>query len=73
MPDKPHLVVAADAVKAACPPNTGFIIITLPFDDGTHKPVVSYTANIARPDAVKMLKEILFRWGINEEWMTKCE
>jgi hypothetical protein len=33
----------------------------------------NYVSNCNRQDVVKILKTLLFRWGINEEWMREAK
>ncbi|MDE2103421.1 MAG: hypothetical protein KGL39_39635 [Patescibacteria group bacterium] len=62
---------AAKAAHAQLPDNQGFILIVAPF--GQHDGIVQYASNIHRDSAIGMLKTMLFRWGINEEWMTQAK
>jgi len=59
------------AVHNLLPDTHGFVVIALPH--GTPDGIAQYVSNCKREDAIKALKEILFRWGHNEEWMTKIK
>ena len=59
---------AADAAKAQMPDNTGFILLTVPFGNDDEA-IAQYISNMNREDAIKCLKVMLFRWGIDEDWM----
>jgi len=55
-------------------PDMGFILIVTPFGDGeTAEVQANYVSNCNRQDVVKILKTLLFRWGINEEWMREAK
>lgn len=62
---------AARAVHAQLP-DVGFILIVTPFGDG-REDEANYVSNCNREDAVKILKVLLYRWGIEEDWMTKAK
>lgn len=62
------LQIAARKVRDVMPPNTGFIIISCPFGDGGTERG-DYISNVSRDSAIAILKTVLFRWGINDEWM----
>ena len=66
--DKEYLQLAANAVMAKLPDNHGFILLTMHFGGGPDNRV-QYVSNISREDAVKTLKEFLFRIGAAEDWM----
>lgn len=59
----------ARAAHDKLPDSFGFILIVTPFGDGSDYGPAQYASNVNREDAVKALKTILFRWGINDEWM----
>lgn len=65
------LQAAARAAHGQLPDHCGFILIVLPV--GREDAMAQYVANVQRQDAVKVLKEILFRWGIDEDWMKEAK
>lgn len=64
---------AAKACHAQLPDTHGFIIILMPFGDGNGEGKADYVSNVKREDAVAALKAILFRWGIDEQWMHQAK
>ncbi len=66
---------AARAVADIIPKEHGFIIITSPFrinpDDKSGRGY--YVSNVDRGDAIAILKTLLFRWGVNDEWMKEAK
>lgn len=66
---------AARAVNAHIPDTHGFILILAPYGDHTADNHVKadYVATCKRADAIAILKTVLFRWGINEEWMKELK
>lgn len=63
---------AAAAVAPHIPAGYGFIILVTPFSNA--KTIDGgYVSNCDRASAIKILKTILFRWGINDEWINKAE
>lgn len=73
MISREQLQRAAQAVHNTLPNGNGFIILVAPFGDGTGTTDAIYASNCNREDAIKILKTMLFRWGINEEWMKTIE
>lgn len=68
--DKHYLQIAAERVESALPDNHAFLIISTPFaPSDPSQNVARYVANCQREEAIRMLKELLFRWGAGEEWM----
>lgn len=71
-------IVPQDKIQAAAQamhahiPKHGFILMAMPFGDGEKTREASYVSNVSREDAIKILKVVLFRFGVNEEWMTKA-
>jgi len=63
---KEYLRAAAKAVETHLPDNHGFILMTMPFGPGGK---MTYLSSIDREDAIKVLKEFLFRCGEEETWM----
>jgi hypothetical protein len=61
------------AIHNSLPDHLGFVVITIPFGAGKDgewkKNNADYAANINREDAVAALKALLFRWGVEEQWM----
>jgi hypothetical protein len=66
--DKNYIREMGDAVAAKLPDNHGFIVHAAPFGGDTGGRTV-YTSNVVRADAIKLLKEFLFRIGESEDWM----
>lgn len=66
MPEKTYIQEAAKAVEQLLPDNHGFIVISVPLGTGGK---LSYVSSMERADAIKTLKEFLFRVGEQEEWM----
>lgn len=66
MPDKNYLQEAAKAVDQQLPDNHVFILLTAPVGAGGR---LSYVSSMERADAIKTIKEFLFRIGEQEEWM----
>lgn len=64
--EKQYLTEAARALDAKLPDNHGFLLLVKAF--GSHDPVV-YVSSVKREDAIKLLKEFLFRIGEGEDWM----
>lgn len=58
-----HLERAADAAKACLPKESVFVLIS--YEEGR----ANYVSNGKREDCIKALKELLFRWGAEEDWM----
>lgn len=50
-------------------PDYGYILLVTPFGNGEVETEAHYISNCNREDAIKILKSMLFRWGINEQWM----
>lgn len=68
--DKHYLQTAAERIEHALPDNQGFLLLTIPFNcTDPEKNRTAYVSNCSRDDAIKMLKEFLFRCGHEEEWM----
>jgi hypothetical protein len=70
--DKEYLRLMAEQVKAKLPDNHGFLLLTAPFGDlpaGAPENRTTYCSNMKREDAIKLLKEFLFRIGEAEDWM----
>jgi hypothetical protein len=67
------LAAAGMAAKELMPENCGFIIVAVPFGLPPEHAVARYAANVNREDAVAILKALLFRWGINDEWMAQAK
>jgi hypothetical protein len=67
------LVAAAEVAREAMPPDCGFIMVAVPFGFPPEQGVGRYVGNVNREDAIAILKTLLFRWGINEEWMGKAK
>lgn len=65
--------VAAQVTGRALPKNCGFIIVAMPLGAPPDQGIARYSGNVNREDAVAILKTLLFRWGINEEWMKQAE
>jgi len=65
--DKHYLQHSIESVEGYCPDNTAVIILTKQFGDV--KSPVAYVSNCSREDAIKCLKEFLFRIGEAEDWM----
>ena len=63
---------AARAAHAEIP-DMGFILIVVPFGDGSGATEAQCISNVKREDAVAGLKQLLFRWGIEGEWIHKAE
>jgi hypothetical protein len=63
---------AAIALKDALP-GLGYILMVTKINmnpEQSREPVAGrYVANVNRKDAIAVLKTLLFRWGINDEWM----
>ena len=68
--DKHFLQRSIEDVEKHCPDNTAVLIITKKF--GSSGPA-QYVANCQREDAIKALKEFLFRIGEAEDWMKHIE
>lgn len=65
---------SARAAHGQLPDTHGFILIIVPLSDkNTGKGKADYVSNVCREDAVRAIKEILFRWGIEEEWMKQAK
>ena len=63
-----------DAIKAAerhLPDNHRAILIVIPTNQP--EPQIRYVSGVERESAVGILKNLLFRWGKNEEWMKHVE
>lgn len=69
--DKLFLQNAMKTTLKIIPDGSAAMIITKRCGDGDHP--VQYVGNLEREDAIKLLKELLFRWGEKEEWMTHIE
>jgi hypothetical protein len=66
--DREYLKDAARAVQAKLPDNTGFILLTFPFNgEGDNR--LAYISNAQRTDAINALKEWLLKCGATEDWM----
>ena len=67
--DKHYLNDAISRCERACPDETAIIVITRPFNTTGEAPT-QYGANFNdRKAAIEILKNLLFRWGVNDEWM----
>lgn len=66
--DKEYLALAAKAVGDRLPDQHGFILIIAPFGDHPDN-AMRYASNVQRADAIKLLKEFLFKTGNGEDWM----
>lgn len=60
---------AARAARNCLPDHCGMILLVAPYSDGAEDVNAQYVSNCNREDAVAILKTLLFRWGVNEEWM----
>ena len=67
MSDKQYLKEVAKIVHATMPDGYGFIVISAPFNEGDNR--MNYISNIQRADAIKLVKEWLFKAGEEEDWM----
>lgn len=67
--NKQYLNDGAKAFQDHLPDHHGFIILAVPFEGGDQR--VKYVSNLKREDAIKVLKEWLFRVGEHEEWMKR--
>ena len=56
----------ADVLKTKLPDHHGFLLLSFPFDSPGH---CQYISNAVREDALKTLKEFLFRMGEDANWM----
>ncbi len=65
-PNKEFLRLAAEEVTKKFPDGWGFILIAAPLGEGGR---TTYAANVDRADAIKLLKELMFHWGEDENWM----
>jgi hypothetical protein len=63
------LQAAARAAHSHLPDTHGFILLVMPYSDGTSDSKAQYASNLNREDALAVLKTVLFRWGVNDEWM----
>lgn len=68
-----EILQAAAAAAHEKLPDMGFILIVTTFGADAAEAKAHYISNCNREDAVKILKTLLFRWGINEEWMKECK
>ena len=66
MMDKQYIRDMAELLEAKLPDNHGFLLLTFEFNQPGR---VQYVSNAVRADAVKTIKEFLFRIGEEEEWM----
>ncbi len=66
---KPETIQKAAKAAHSQLPDCGFILLVMPFGDGTGECNAQYVSNCNREDAINVLKTVLFRWGVNEEWM----
>jgi len=64
------LRLAADGISAKLPDGWGFILIAAPLG---LTGAVTYTASVERADAIRLLKELMFHWGEEENWMSRAE
>jgi hypothetical protein len=65
---KEYLTLAAKAIHDKLPDNHGFLLLVVPFNaEGDGR--TAYISNCEREDAIKLLKEFLFRIGEAEDWM----
>ncbi|HTH22926.1 MAG TPA: hypothetical protein VL854_11965 [Nitrososphaeraceae archaeon] len=65
-----------DRVSEHLPEGWTFAIIMLQTHEGREREGVQpsrYAANFPREDGIKALKEILFRWGHEEDWMKEIK
>lgn len=67
------LQAACRAANGQLPDTHGFILLVAPFGDGTGECEAQYASSMSRDDAIKILKTLLFRWGVNEEWMNNLK
>lgn len=65
--DKEYLQKVAEAIEEKMPDNHGFIALAGPFNAPNGR--VVYVSNMAREDALKILKQFLYHAGAKEEWM----
>ena len=65
------LRASASLAHSVLPDTNGFILIVAKFGDGKTDEQADYISNVKREDAIAALKTILFRWGVNDEWMKK--
>lgn len=64
------LQAAAKACHDKLPDHCGFLILVAPFGDPTDGDTQGqYISNMNREDAIKILKTMLFRFGVNDQWM----
>lgn len=68
MNDKEYLQAVGRDIAAKLPDNHGFICLTFPFGDDPGGRT-QYISNAKREDAIKLIKEFLFRIGASEDWM----
>lgn len=68
MSDKEYLKAVGREIAAKLPDNHGFICLTFPFGDAPGGRT-QYISNARREDVIKLLKEVLFRFGAEEDWM----
>jgi len=64
---------AARAALNVLPDSHGFMLLVVPFGDGSGEGTAQYVSNLNREDAIKGLKTLLFRWGINDDWMKDAQ
>jgi hypothetical protein len=63
---KATVAKACNAVRDSIPDGYCFLLLIVPAGD---KGIAQYGSNIVREDAIKTLKEFLFRIGEEETWM----
>lgn len=69
MIDKQFISDAGKAAHDRLPDNHGFILLAFPLNAVGDANRAAYCSNAKREDAVKVLKEFLFRIGQGEDWM----
>jgi hypothetical protein len=63
-------------VSECTPPGWTFAIVLLQTEEGRKREGAQpsrYAANFRREDGIRALKEILFRWGHEEDWMKEVK
>lgn len=63
---KTYMEEAAEAAHSKLPDNHGIILLAVPYEK---KGQCSYVSDLAREDAVNVLKEWLIKCGAEEDWM----
>lgn len=57
----------AHAVNERLPSNFGFFVMVFPFNGNDQ--AANYVSNSKREDVIKVMKEFLFRAGVDDQWM----